>query len=293
MKRWWLVLATIAVFIVGDRLGAKVLEYVILLSPERYGQLYSGKLEGDILCAGNSRGVYMLDAETAKKVSGNRIANISSNGLSAQMVKALILDYLDHHPKPKSIVIEASCVLTPSGAGVVGSFKPFWSHSPRLLSLGEKYAMTTVRATQVTRLYLFNTEFLLRSLFYLVENKSDQFGLLSGKIPEELIEEVEKSKPFELQIVPDELQALSELIEILRERGLEVRLVYAPYLPQYAQKMVNLDDSLRRIGDSAKLEVTDLTRALTKDDLFVDRVHMNAGGARIVTKMLLDGSALK
>jgi hypothetical protein len=293
MKQWWLVLATIAMFVVGDRIGAKVLEHVILLSPERYGQLYSGRLEGDILCAGNSRGVYMLDAETATKVSGKRIANISSNGLSAQVVKALTLDYLDHHSKPKTIVIEASCVLSPSGAGVVASFKPFWSHSPRLLGLGEKYAMSTVRATQVTRLYLFNTEFLLRSLFYLVENKSDQFGLLSGKIPQELIEEVQESKPFELQIVPEELQALSELTQNLRERGLEVRLVYAPYLPQYARKMVNLDASLQRIGDSAKLEVTDLTRALSKDDLFVDRVHMNADGARIVTKMLLDRGALK
>jgi hypothetical protein len=288
MKRWSLVLATVAVFFVGDRLGAMLLERVTMSSPQRYSRLYSGRLAGDLLCVGNSRGVSLLDAELVEKATGQRLVNISGNGLSAQMVKALVEDYLDHQQPPKVIVIEASCVTTATGPGVVSDFKPFWSRSPRLSSLAEKYATTVATATQVTWLYRFNSELFLRSMYFLVRNKSDQFGLLSGQIPQALVREVEQMKPFNLELVPDELQALHDLIGDLRKRGVVVRLVYAPYLPQYAEKMSNLDDSLKKISESANLETIDLTRALTNDDLFVDRVHMNATGTGTLTQKLLD-----
>src|SRR5207342_1372025 len=104
---------------------------------------------------------------------------ISGNGLSAKVAKALVEDYLDHQQQPKLIVIEASCVTTATGPGIVSDFKPFWNRSPRLLNLAEQYAATVARATQVTWLYRFNSELFLRSMYFLVRNKSDQFGLLS------------------------------------------------------------------------------------------------------------------
>lgn len=286
MRCWWLVLAAIALFLVGDRAGAWLLERVLLASPQRFSRMYAGKLGADIVCVGNSRGVYMLDPSAIKDATGQTTANISYNGLSGQMVRALFSDYLEHNQKPRVLVIEASCITMPTTSGIVSEFKPFWGESQRLLQLGQTYTGTVARATKVTRLYQFNSELFLRTVYYLVRGQSDQFATLKETITPDLVHEVEQMEPFKMEIQPPELAAIGEMIADARKQGIEVRLIYAPYLPQYAAKMTNLNDFLKEIGEGTGTELIDLTRALSEDSQFMDRVHMNGSGATALTNLL-------
>ena len=140
----------------------------------------------------------------------------------------------------------------------------------------------------MTRLYQFNSELYLRAVYYLLRGQSDQFGMLSATITRALVDEVERMEPFKMEIQPAELVALHEMIADARQQGIEVHLVYAPYLPQYAAKMTNLDAFLKNIGEGAGIEPIDLTRALGADSQFMDRVHMNASGTTALTKMLIE-----
>ena len=288
MKSWRLVLAAIALFFVGDRLGALLLERVLMASPQRFSRMYAGKLDADIVCVGNSRGVYLLDSAEIKSATDQSTANISHNGLTAQMAQALFSDYLEHNQKPRVVMIEASCVTVATAKGIVSEFKPFWGNSQRLQKLGQQYSETVANATKVTRLYQFNSELYLRAVYYLLRGKSDQFGMLSATITQALIDEVERMEPFKMVIQPAELVALHEMIADAKRQGIEVRLVYAPYLPQYAAKMSNLDEFLKDIGEGAGIEPIDLTRTLDADSQFMDRVHMNASGTTALTKMLIE-----
>jgi len=249
--------------------------------------MYAGKLNADIVCVGNSRGVYLLDPAAIKQATGQSTANISYNGLTTQIAHALFSDYLEHNQKPRVVLIEASCVTAATGKGIVSEFKPFWGNSQRLLKLGQQFSETVANATKVTRLYQFNSELYLRAVYYLLRGQSDQFGMLTGTITQGLIDEVERMEPFKMEIQPAELVALREMIVDAKRQGIEVRLLYAPYLPQYAAKMTNLDAFLKQIGEGAGIEPIDLTRSLDEDAQFMDRVHMNASGTTALTKMLI------
>jgi hypothetical protein len=127
----------------------------------------------------------------------------------------------------------------------------------------------------------------LRSLYFSMRRRNDQDAVMNGTVPEALLEEVDRLEPFEMVIDPDELKALRGLVDDARLQGVQVRLVYGPYLPPFAQKMVNLDEFLKKIGEGAGTEVIDLTRAIDDENLFADRVHPNGRGRHVLTKMLI------
>ena len=70
MKRWWWILAAIVLFFIGDRVGATLLGQLLDRSPQRFCQLYAGKLDGEVALAGNSRGV--VDLHCAVDRRGHR-----------------------------------------------------------------------------------------------------------------------------------------------------------------------------------------------------------------------------
>ena len=82
MKRWWWVLAAIVLFFIGDRVGATLLGQLLDRSPQRFCQLYAGKLDGEIALAGNSRGVVDLHAPSIAEATRKTAVNVSHNGMT-------------------------------------------------------------------------------------------------------------------------------------------------------------------------------------------------------------------
>ena len=79
----------------------------------------------------------------------------------------------------------------------------------------------------------------------------------------------------------------------LAPEGIDVQLVYAPYLPAYAEKIENLDALLAELSQSLGQQVQDFSRSLSDTDDFADRLHMNPQGARKFTQQLLDRGVLQ
>src|SRR5262249_38883200 len=158
MKRWQLILAVIVTFFVGDRLGGFTLEQLLYKSPQRFSKLYSGRLNAEIVCLGNSRGVVTLNTSIIPETTGRSAVNIRHNGMSAQIGRAIFADYLEHSEKPRTLVVEVSYVTTPTSRGQVSEYIPFWGRSERLEALGKEFCASSVGASQVTWLYRYNSE---------------------------------------------------------------------------------------------------------------------------------------
>jgi hypothetical protein len=293
MKRWWWVLAAIALFFVGDRVGAALLGQLLDRSPQRFSRLYAGKLAGDIALAGNSRGVVDLHAPTIAEVTGTSAVNISHNGQTGQIARAIVEDFLELSPKPKLLVIEVSLVTSETTEAGVLEYMPYWSHSQRLTELGREYCHDEVIATDVTNLYQFNSELMLRSMIYLASGRSDQGSGMNATLSSALIEETRQLEPFKLEVVDDELVALADLVKAAQDVGVEVRLVFAPYLPMYAEKIINLDDVIRAVSDATGLKVFDFSRAIPDENLFADRVHLNPTGSRELIRLMQEAGVFE
>jgi hypothetical protein len=288
MKRWLVVAAAIVVFFAGDRTGGLALDELLERSPQRFCRLYSGRMAADIVCLGNSRGMFSLAAPEIAKATGRTAVNISYNGMTVQIARALFADYVRDNGAPKLLVIEGSFVTTETGRGLVAEYKPWFNQSPGLLALGEKYCLSEANATQLTWLYRYNSELALRALYYLARRQSDQSPRMTGSISAKLLEEVEESEPAALEVQPDELAALKNLVSEARAAGTEVKIVFAPYLPAYADKITNLKSMMDEVSQATGSEVVDITHSISDTKLFADRVHLNPGGVAEATKLLLE-----
>jgi len=287
MKRWWWILASIALFFVGDRLGAALIGQLLDRSPQRFSRMYTGQLQGDIACLGNSRGVVDFHAPSIAEATERPTINLSHNGMTAKIARAIFQDYLDHNPKPKLLVLEVSFVTGPTTKGAVLEYMPFWRHSDRLIELGREFSRDAVIAGEITRLYRFNSELTLRSLIYLARGQSDQGSTMNASLSPELIEETKQLQPFPLEVDARELEALVAIVAAARDASIEVRLVFAPYLPEYAEKMSNLDEVQAQIAAATGIKVFDFSRTLSDTGLFADRVHLNPAGAHEFLQQML------
>jgi hypothetical protein len=287
MARGWIIVLTVVLFFIGDRLGGSLLEHVLYQSPQRFPSLYGGRLDGDIVCIGNSRGVYALDLAMVEDRTGRSIVNISHNGMTPQIALALFSDYLEHNRKPELLIVELSFITTRTTPGVALDYKPFWNRSERLRKLSEGLSHRSVVASQLFHLYRYNSEIFLRAVAYWLRGKSDQAGFMNKDITPDLVAKTEQLETFRFKTVPEELDALKQLIALAHKEGIEVQVVLAPYLPIYAERISNLGELINDFTKSTGLEVMDMSTSIQPTDHFADRVHVNRRGTQAHTELLI------
>ena len=85
---------------------------------------------------------------------------------------------------------------------------------------------------------------------------------------------------------PENLAALNRMIQALRRRGVEVRLVLAPYCPAPS----NMGEFAQIVERSSGLPVWNYSGAVRDPELFADKVHLNERGSRaLLALMTRDG----
>ncbi|HEX3071963.1 MAG TPA: hypothetical protein VHX14_25595, partial [Thermoanaerobaculia bacterium] len=216
--------ALLALVFAGDRVLAWALGQVLVRSQFRFSRLYRGGNDTDILILGDSRGVHSFYQPEIEKLTGLRAFNLSYNSMSARIAEAVLRDYLDHNRAPRLVVIEASCTITEGAlAGQLGTYASF---SPRLAALYAEGYPDAALEGRLFHLLRLNSEFYLEALHY--QTRSDQDWIMRAEIPAGL----RNRQPGLWSLPrPENLEALIRIAALLRQRGIEDRLVIAPYYP--------------------------------------------------------------
>ena len=286
MKRLAWVLALIGLVVVGDRVIARGLQKVVLSTENRFAVLYRGGVPDDaVLIFGDSRSVDSFHAPSLSEGLGRPVFNLGNNGTSISIIEILLEDYLERNGKPSLVVIEASCVR--QSHEQIQDLLPFATTSDRVGLFADRVLPDDlVRARQVSDLYNFNGETLVRAIGTF--GKSDQ-GYAPGKrISAQALAEAQGDYVDTINLRPENLDALERLTAMLRSEGIEYRLVIAPYLPAYRPKIENFDAFVRAVSEAADAPVWDFSNALTQTDAFADRVHPNRTGARLLVPILIE-----
>jgi hypothetical protein len=265
----------VVIVFVGDRTLAWELGRVLLQSQARYSVLYRGGPPADVVAVGNSRGVNGFYAPALEKELGMKVQNLSYNGLSMGLAEALVHDWVEHHGKPRVLVLEVSNVANVND--VVGELLPYWIYSERLRAIGETEQPRTAAIVGVSHLFVFNCELFLRTLYYM--HRSDQDWVNRYRMPSSLLEETRRMPPFELPAQDEGLAALGRIVAFAHEQGIALRLTVTPYLCDYLEHATNYQAWLDRIEKAAGERVWDA--GCTDHDVahFADRLHLNAEGA--------------
>lgn len=291
LRRLGLVAGFLVLVLALDRVGAMVLESVVLRSQNRFSRMYHDTIPSGIVVLGNSRGVNTLYAPDLSERIGIPAFNLSYNGMPTTMAEAVFLDYLEKQEAPRLLVLEVSNLRV--GADMVNDFKVYSAISPRVYALLEKEYPEVAIATKVTNLYRFNSEYFLRTLYWF--NKSDQTWANRYTISDTLLANVfgdpaEKTDP--IPIVDDNVEALRGILAVARERQIEVRLLIAPYLPAYVEGLEDFPTWKANIQAlvGAQYKIWDYSSAIRENKYFADRRHLNLEGTRVLLdKMMKDG----
>ena len=111
-----LIISILLVTVSGDRLLSKFMGDLVLKSNFRFSKMFKGSLKHNILVLGNSRGVNLIDIAEASHLTQSSIFNLSYNGLSMELIEAVLMDYLEHNEHPDLIIIEISSLLQNTAA---------------------------------------------------------------------------------------------------------------------------------------------------------------------------------
>lgn len=272
--------ALVALVFAGDRVLAWALDQVLVRSQFRFSRLYRGGNDADILILGDSRGVHSFYQPEIEKVTGLRAFNLSYNSMSTRIAESVLRDYLDHNRAPRLVVIEATCTI-PEGA-LAGQLGTYASFSPRLAALYAEGHRDGALMGRLFHLFPLNSEFYLEALHY--QTRSDQDWIMRTAIPAGL-----RIRQPGLWSLPrtDNLEALNRIVTLLRQRGIEARLIIAPYypVPVNMPAIVNaLDISLRRADP--QLHVLNYAGAVSDPEEFADGVHLNERGSVALLEIL-------
>jgi hypothetical protein len=273
----WL-MTLLAVVIAGDPLLAMTLHQLLVRSQFRYSRLYRGGNDADVLIFGDSRGVHSFYAPAIEELTGLRALNLSYNSLSPRVAEAVLLDYLEHNRPPRMVIIEPTSVITPGA--VKTELRTYGAFSPRLTALYAEDHPVAARLGRLLWLYPLNSSFFLEALHYLT--RSDQTWIHRESMPAALrVPQVQ----WRLAPVAGEVDALARMVALLQRRGIEVRLVFAPYAP--VKMPANAAEFAAYIERRTHTPVWTYASAVDDLDAFADTVHLNEHGSRAFLRMLV------
>ena len=242
-------------------------------------------MDHDVVCIGNSRGVNSFLAPHINKNYDVTAYNLAYNGLKMGVMKSVLYDFLDRHEAPEVVFIEVSNVFNNVTETDYASFNLFASRSDRLNQGVKQTDKTLYNVSQAFPLFRYNSELFYRSLYYI--GRPDQNWINRYSISDNLLREVRAMEPATLELNKEEVSELSDIVRILSEKDINVCLFVAPYLPDYLEKVTNLQENIAYVEAQTGKVVLDYSKLVTETAFFADRVHTNDGGARVLSERLM------
>lgn len=263
---------------------AAVLQALSNESQIRYSRLYQGGNDADLVILGNSRAVNSFYAPYLQAIYGFGVFNLAYNGMSMPVTNIILEDYLSRNKAPKNVAIEVTAL--ESGYDVLPNLRQYMSESD-LISQHLKESFKDIYVSSwLSRSYRYNSEYFLRTLYYL--GKSDQDWINRYSISNELYNQLTESKrslTLFNKIDDASLEALNGIINRCKQANIRVYLLLAPVL-DVVRDEGEVNAYIKRIEVSTGLKVYDMSAAIKDPGYFADSIHTNDGGAKVIADML-------
>jgi len=276
-------------FFLSDRTISFLLDEISSRSQIRFSKLYSGTINADVVVLGDSRGVNSFYAPLIKKRFGFRIFNLSYNGVSLPIAKELFFDYIEHNRKPGTLILEITCMFESND--LLNNLKQYMDKSGRIKELFKQTNKTGYYATLLCHTFRYNSEYFLRSLYYI--NKADQDWINRYRISRTFYNgffPTENNKKKFSKIDPDDLQILREILEEARKKDIKVRLFISPYLDKFINNTPEFKDWKKLLEKQLHYKIWDYSSGVNDWRCFADIIHLNYDGAKVLlAKLEKDG----
>ncbi len=274
-----LIAATVATM---DRVLASALGDLLLRSSDRFMAVYRPAppdvRPADVVVLGNSRADNHFPVEAVQGATCGKAINLGMGGAPTTVSDLLWQDYVERHGAPRLLILEPTGVVDdPRALADV----PLLAHySPRVDDFVRQTDHGLWLSNHAFHLMAFNGNQTVRLATGLIRPAGDR--TLSGSVPAPLKVQLAKAPEEVMEGFQPNWEALDRIIHTARANGTRVAVVITPYYPTYIGKLSNFDaffDDLkhRLPGD---VTVIDARRAVRKEELFMDALHVNQDGVQ-------------
>lgn len=278
----WIIAFLLLAFI-GDRAIGFFFKKTTEKSQLRYSRLYNSPENADILFVGNSRGLTFYQPEV-ENLTQLKTMNLSYNGMPADLAKCLVMDYLDRHQAPKTMIVDVTMCdrrndLLKAGFNLYTPFSPRLDTLLRGIHEPDSWAgRKVVYGGNLSWLYRHNSEIFQRAFYY--RNKSDKDWLIDRVIGEAATTDT-SFKSYQVRMFPDMVEHLKEMVQYAQSKGVDVKLVINPYFPPFAETIRDsfLSPLKTAVEAQTGLTVADYSTLLTERDEVGDYQHANKKGS--------------
>ncbi|ALG69851.1 hypothetical protein VY88_10995 [Azospirillum thiophilum] len=274
-----LILATVTAM---DRVLASALGDLLLRSSDRFMAIYRqpdpDARPVDVVVLGNSRADNHFPVSALRETACGEALNLGMGGAPTVLSALLWEDYVERHGAPRLLVLEPTGLV--DNPHDLADLPMLAHYSPRIDAFVRQENETLWLANHAFHLMTFNNNQTMRLAAGLLKPAADR--TLVGAIPAPL--------KAQLAAAPDELmtadeanwRALDRIVRSAREHGTQVAVVVTPYFPTYAGKLRNFDAFFAELKTRLPAGVTmiDARRAVQRDELFMDALHVNEDGVR-------------
>ena len=285
---FWLMGLLLIVF-VADRSIAFGLEKVLQQSKFRFTKMYNGGLDKDYVFIGDSRGMTSFYQPQIEEITKKQAFNTSMAGITVGLCKEVLADYFILNKKPKTVFVEVSMLRNANVNDVfLDNLKIFFNKSDGLEKLAKERMSTSGMIQNAFHTNKFNNVMFFKMLNYLSED--DQANINRYTIKPFLIEETKKMKPVKWKARGGNLESLRAIVDLCQTEQVEVKLMLGPLLPNYVEKISNLNEWIEDIENATGLKVYNFSNAIQKESYFADRLHMNEKGAIDFAQIMKDNN---
>jgi hypothetical protein len=260
-----------------------------------FNRTMSGTVNAEILITGSSRALAHYDPSIIQSITGKTTYNIGLNGSHTDMQVALLKTYLRHNTKPEIVVHNLdthSLLSTEEDLYHLGLYMPYLGEEDLYKALGEVRA--DVWRWKWIPLYGYAVEDMnftwvdgLKGFFGI--NPPEDFFL--GYNPRKPVwtdefEHLRESHPHGVRIGinPEGEAAMQNLVELCRQQGIRLILVYSPEYDEMHDLTINRAEIFAKFKDLAKryeVPFWDYSNSPLGQDrkYFNNSQHMNVVGA--------------
>lgn len=280
MKEFRMLIFIVLAFVIIDFGTSRALHKFSEISQIRFSKLYYRVIDADMLIFGNSRAVNSFYAPYLEKLYRMKVFNLAYNGLSMPVAKTLFDDYLLRNKAPRYVIIEVSAL--GSDYKALLNLKQYMYDSVGLKAMVRDEYSDVYYASHLSRTYIYNSEYFLRTLYYL--EKTDQDWINHYSISKELYESLGTKDVESTTLSIHDSESMSSLKAIVSrciDEGIEVVLVLAPIIDKIRVTDV-VGEYVRNIEKETGLKVLDMSDVIPSLDMFADSKHTNEKGAEFL-----------
>ena len=297
MKRFFkLIFCGFVLVFLGDLIIGTSLDYLYqnVKSGNLYRTSYSiNKSSADIFIFGNSRANHHYNPKIIEEETGLTSYNTGRDGQSIFFSTSVFKLILKRH-KPKLVILDygSNFQFSEKHYDRISSLLPYYRRHKELddiITLRSRFEKLKL----YSKIYPFNsliTTIIIGNISY---NKIRQGFVYNGFIP---VSGTAKSITGSIKTIPELpnnidsnlVKKFEEFILIAKDKNINVVVVYSPKLFKKNKFDISLNIAMNicKENDVKFIDLSESPVFIHKNNLFIDRVHLNSDGANLFTKLL-------